>query len=451
MKKNVCLIGIMLWTLSCFWACSDKDDGISPRGMLQIYGRSYDLTSGVIWQNNPNIVTSTVPYVWEDKYVDDGGNEVSDRIEGFETGDERVETGNFLLSLYEEGLVFNEVLETAKGKAACICFHLASPDINRLVPGKYVFDESKKAHTFFGYCSSEYNTQESVRPAAFAAGEVMVEEVGEDYRIVFRCETSVGGEISGEYFGKLDFCRVSQVNSMEYKDISLAGLMEKVKITSWYSDVFIKMVYGSLMETMGITSVDDFAEMMGLEADNGRYFDVENSVEDYDLGYNGISLFSLTTGLGQLVSDASKKPELIDLALLWDKTKSTFCFESPIRVRRWVGHDDKYNFPCHTIYMNAPADFSDADFENLNAETFSFTITEEKVEIPIQDFQPSYVFFQTGKGVQGVIKIISWVPENVQVRVDAFMGGMIGDRIPINSALLMEIKCPAVVANPQIR
>ncbi|MDE6452447.1 MAG: hypothetical protein K2L23_09260, partial [Odoribacter sp.] len=338
--------------------------------------RSYHLASGVIWQNNPNIIVSTVPYVWEDKYVDDGGDEVTDRIEGFEAGKDRTETGNFLLSLYEEGLVFNEKLEAATGKAACVCFHLASPDVNRLAAGKYVFDESRKANTFSGYCSSEYSTQTSVKPAAFSAGEVTVEELGGDYRVVFRCETTFGGEISGEYVGKLDFCRVSQVSSTEYKDISLAGLMEEVEVTMWYNDVFIEMAYGSLMEMMGITSVDDFAEIMGLEADNGKYFDVANAEKDYDLAYNGTSLFSLTTGVGQLVNDARKKPEQIDLALLWDKTEAAFVFESPIHIRRYVGHNNKYNFPCHTIYMKAPANFPDADFENLNAETFSFTITE---------------------------------------------------------------------------
>ncbi|MDE6451778.1 MAG: hypothetical protein K2L23_05730, partial [Odoribacter sp.] len=141
----------------------------------------------------------------------------------------------------------------------------------------------------------------------------------------------------------------------------------------------------------------------------------------------------------------------IDLAILCDKTEAAFVFESPIHIRRWVGHDDKYNFPCHTIYMKAPADFSDTDFENLNAETFSFTITEEKVEIPTQDFKPCYVFFQTGQGVQGVIKVISWIPESALVRTDQLMGGMLGARIPVNPALKLEIKCPAVVANPQIR
>ena len=53
--------------------------------------------------------------------------------------------------------------------------------------------------------------------------------------------------------------------------------------------------------------------------------------------------------------------------------------------------------------------------------------------------------------MSGVIKVISWVAEGVAIRTDEDMGGMMGYRIPQNPTLELEIKCPAVVANPQIR
>lgn len=416
MRKNVCLIGIMIWALSCFWACSDEDDGIVSEGSVQIYGRSYHLTSGVIWQNNPNTIVSSVPYVWEDKYEDGEGNEVTDRVEGFEAGKDRTETGNFLLSLYEEGLVFNEALEAASGKAACVCFHLASPDVNRLAAGKYVFDESRKANTFSGYCSSEYSTQTSVKPAAFSAGEVTVEEVGEDYRVVFRCETTFGGEISGEYVGKLDFCRVSQVSYSEYSGISLSGLMKEVTIPV----------------SIYIPGVMDFP--IG-----------EDTTIDEECGN---SFFSLSSGVSSTAKSAKGNVNAIDLALLWNEEEESFIFESPIRMRSKLDHQDKYNFPCHTIYMKAPKDFTDEDFENLSTDSFSFEITEEKVEVPTANFKPMYVFFQTGRGVQGVIKAYSHTPLGSREVIEY---GMYRYVYPVNPALLLEIKCPAVVANPQIR
>lgn len=462
MKKNVYLVGLILWMLACFWSCSDdKDDGICPDRTVRLYGRSYSLQSGVIWQSNPNTVISSVPYVYEDIYGNGEGT-VTDRVEGFRAGDDRTETGNFMLSLYEEGLYYNEGLEKAQGEAACVCFHLASSETGRLVPGKYVFGTEKLPGTFMGYCSSDYNTLERENiPAALDSGEVGIEQNGREWHVTFSCKTTFGGEVTGEYRGELDACRVSQVSSTEYKDISLAGLLEEVEVTTWYNETFLRMIYDEAyadfggvegcMEMLGATSFDEFAVMMGLEADNGRYFDVMNAERDYDLEYNGTSLFSLTTGVGQVIEDARKNVESIDMALLWDRAEEAFCFESPIRVRRWAGHEDKYNFPCHTVYMKAPDNFSDADFENLSAETFSYAITEETVKIPTRDFQPCYVFFQTGKGVQGVIKVISWIPEGVQIHTEESMGDMMGYRIPRNPALQVEIKCPAVVANPQIR
>lgn len=436
---------------------------MSPDRTIRLYGRSYHLQSGVIWRSNPNTVVSSVPYVYEDVY-EKGGEQVTDRVEGFRAGDDRTETGNFMLSLYEEGLYYHEGLEKAQGEAACICFHLASPETERLVPGKYVFGTEKLPGTFMGYCSSDYNTSDRENvPAVLKDGEVVIEQQGEEWHVTFLCETTFGGEVAGEYRGKLDACRVSQVSSTEYKNVALAGLLEEVEVTAWYNEMLLRAIFDEaladtdfggvegFMEMLGLTSFDDFAVAMGLEVDDGRYFDVGNAEGDYDLEYNGTSLFSLTTGMSQLVRDAVKNAESVDLALLWDRTKEAFRFESPIRIRSRVGHRDKYNFPCHTIYMKAPDDFSDADFEHLSAETCSFDMKEETVEIPTQHFQPCYVFFQTGKGVQGVIKVISWVPEGVQVRSMDGMDGMMGDRVPQNPVLQLEIKCPAVVADPQLR
>ena len=100
-----------------FWGCSDSDgDALSPERVIRLYGRSYNLQSGVIWLSNPNMVVSSEPYVYEDVYVNDEGEQVTDRVEGVCPGDDQTETGNFMLSLYEEGLTYNEKLEKAQGK-----------------------------------------------------------------------------------------------------------------------------------------------------------------------------------------------------------------------------------------------------------------------------------------------------------------------------------------------
>ncbi len=101
--------------------------------------------------------------------------------------------------------------------------------------------------------------------------------------------------------------------------------------------------------------------------------------------------------------------------------------------------------------MKAPDSFTDADYENLTTESFLFQLNEEDVEIPTQDFKPCYVFFQTGKGVLGVIKVKSYTSLDSKLDLDPSFGGSMGNVLPQNPALQLEIKCPAVIANPEIR
>lgn len=447
MKKKY-LWGVAFCMLVCIWGCSDQDDNlINPDKMIQMYGYPYNLQSGVIWQSNPNAIVSSIPYIYEDTY-EKGGTMVTDRVEGFRAGDERIETGNFMISLYETGLYGNMELEKAQGEGACICFHLASPELGELAPGKYVFGADKEPYTFIGYCSSDYNTQNKENiPAVLSEGEVTVEKNGDKYRVVFQCKTTFGGDITGEYNGTLQQHRVSQVSSTEYNNVSLSGLMDEVEIVMWYTGDVIR----NILDQIGLEGfpLKDGAEMLGLIVDGEKFIDPESSGTDFDTEYNGMSLFSLSTGLSQIANNARKNREQIDLALTWNKEQEAFYFESPIRIRSMLDHKSKYDFPCHTVYMNAPEGFSETDFENLSADDFSFQITEQKVKISTVDFKPAYVFFQTGKGVLGVIKVKSYVPQDMKTEYDIYSGGYIDS--PLNPSLQLEIKCPAVVANPQIR
>ena len=443
MKKKY-LWGVAFCMLVCICSCSDQDDNlINPDKMIRMYGYSYNLHSGVNWQSNPNVIASSIPYIYEDTYEKDG-TMVTDRVEGFCVGDEQIETGNFMLSLYETGLYGNMELEKSQGEGACICFHLASPELGELVPGKYVFGADKKPYTFIGYCSSDYNTQNKENiSAALSEGEVVIEKNGDSYHVVFQCKTTFGGDIAGEYNGSLRQCRVSQIGSTEYDNVSLSGLMDEVEITPWYPKEFIQMM-ADVLEI----SFEDAVVMFGVIEDGDKYLSPAEAEIVLDTE-NGQSFFSLSTGLSQTAKNAKKNLETIDLALTWDKSKESFIFESPIRMRSLLGHDSQYNFKFHTVYMKAPENFTDVDYENLSADSFTFRITEEKVEISTHDFKPSYVFFQTGKGVQGIIKVKSYVPLGTKEDIDPSFG--MGYISPLNPSLQLEIRCPAVVANPQIR
>ena len=176
MKKNAFLGGLGVWAC-LLYACSSSDDEIPTDRLLQMYGAKYAIDYGVIWQNNPNVVVSTIPFSWQDVYVNENGEEISDLVEGFTVGNEKIETGNFIVSFYEDGIVLDEQIGEIQGKAACISLHLSSPDKDKLIPGKYVFDLDKKAYTFLGYCSSEYDSSaDKTVPAELIEGEVVVEK-----------------------------------------------------------------------------------------------------------------------------------------------------------------------------------------------------------------------------------------------------------------------------------
>ena len=447
MRKKY-LFGMLLSGLLCLSSCSDSDDDSVAQNTLSMYGNTYILESGMIWQSNPNSVVTSVPYIYEDNYEMDG-QQFSDKVEGTRAGDESVETGNFTISLYEHGLTVSPALEKAQGKGATICLQLCSPELNQLKAGEYTFADTKQPFTFIGFCASDYNTQDrNPVPAQITEGKLSVERSGDNYSIRFSGKTSFEGEVSASYNGPLQTTRVSQVSSTEYENVRLAGLLDMVAIKYWYP---LDIVQG-WMNAYGYTSIQDvcmdfLGDYMGVE-DDKVYFGVEY---DYDDSYEGTALFSLSTGIAQVAYNmrrATTRP-LVDLALVWDKDSESFYFESPIKVRSILGHSQNYNydFPTHTIYMAAPAGFTDADFENISADDFLIDVTDQKVMIPAQNFKPAYIFFKTGKGVTGVIRVKEYIPQGT-VSVEDW--GTYMDLVT-NPTLVIDIKCPAVVANPQIR
>lgn len=412
MKRKIYFILWISILSVCSGACSDnEDEPINISSQLQVYGLQYPLSSGVIWKNNANILTTNEAYVYYDTYTDANGQTITDEVVGFTSSQGRTETGNFILSLYESGLVFNPILASVEGKGACICFHLASSQTDRLAPGKYVYGRDRQAGTFIAYSSVLYDTHANVTPAEISTGEIVIEENDNSYHITFKGQNSNGAELTGQYDGPLQESRVKQQISAVYQDIAIAGLLDSVST--------ITKIYGN-----------EYPPEYSLDFNNGKAF------------------FSTSTGAVRYANENGK--ENIDLALLWDKHTQSFLFESPIRMRSWLGHTDSYNFPCHTIYMRAPATFTDTDFEKLEETGFSFNIQEEKVEFNTLGFQSGYVFFQTGNGMQGVIHVKQFTP--MGTKVEDFMGmGLIFYTTPLNPTLIMDIKCPANFTTPKIR
>lgn len=425
MVQTIRYLAIVIGLLPFLCACSDEsNDDHSTSSTLQMYGNNFTIGSGVIWKNNPHVLVSSVPYTYKDTYINDDGQEVTDEITGFTASDTRKEVGNFILSLYEKGLTLNSDISAVQGKGACISFQLNSSDIDHLTEGKYTYGKLNEPGTFVAYASSEYDTQEAVKPAEIDTGTVEIKKEGDLYHVNFDVKTTFGGHIMGTYSGSMPVVNVPQVSSAEYDNINLAGLLKQTYMEYW----------------LRLGGDDDL-----------MLYDKEEGYDTGDSDYGtGNAFFSLTSGFTQYADSRGSK-ELVDIALYWDEDNSAFRFESPIAMRKYLGHDNNYNFPCHTRYMKAPDTFTDDSFQNLQAGDFSFEMKDEEVTIPVKDaenFKPSYVFFETGRGVQGVIKIKQYTPGYVKTQDN---GGAIIYKYPMEPSLLLDIKCPAVVSNPQIR
>lgn len=416
-KTNRLLAGLA--SLLLLSACSDNDD-IASSSQIVLYDNAFNIGSAVIWQGTPYTVANTKPYIWKDTYVNDQGVTVTDEVEGITVSESTTQLGNYTISLYEDGLTYSADLASAKGKGAVVSMQLCSADVNEIKEGTYTYSETTEAGTFLAYCSSEYQSQKTIKPAAITEGYVNVGKSGDTYNISINGKTSFGGSVEAHYSGPLETCKVPQESSLEYSDVSLAGMMDSVHIDVYYGDALL----GS-----------------ATELDNGN--------PDYPDFGTGLSFFSLTSGITQTAS-ASKK-EQADIALYWDKSKSCFRFQSPITMRAHLGHKAEYLFPCHTKYMKAPDTFTDTDFENLDATTFNTDVEETNVEIPVttsEDFQTCYVFFETGHGKKGVMRLRQYTPQS-EGSYDYY--SVMTYKYDIGPKLLMDIKCPATVSNPQIR
>ncbi len=419
MMKHITPFACLASLLMLLVGCSDNNDATNS-SQIVLYDNAFNVGSAVIWQGNPYTIANTQPYIWHDTYVNDQGVTVTDDVEGITVSDNSTQLGNYTLSLYENGLTYNPELASAKGKGAVVSIQLCSDDVNGVKDGTYTYSETTEPGTFRAYCSSEYQSQKTIKPAAITEGNVNVAKSGDTYNVTISGKTSFGGSVEAKYEGPLEVCKIPQQTSLEYSDVSMAGMIDSVKIEVYYGDVLL-----------------------------GAATELDNGNPDYPDFGTGLAFFSLTSGMTQTASAAKK--DQADLALYWDEPDSCFRFQSPITMREHLGHKAEYLFPCHTKYMKAPKSFTDTDFENLDATAFNPNIQETDVEIPVttaDDFETSYVFFETGHGVKGVMRLKQYTPRS-EGSYDYY--SVMTYKYEIGPKLLMDIKCPAIVSNPQIR
>lgn len=409
MKKKYRIPGVALFALLACFSCSDDGDGNGNSGDISFYGETYSLSQGAIYHDNNHTVIAVEDYVFEDHWQDDQGSHV-DTLQGFTAEVQQEQTGNFLIGLYEDTFIVSDLTQDARGQGACVCFRIASPEVDRIVPGKYTFSPNKSAYTFKGNSAVNYNSDGTILPNEFAEGELLISQEGEIYTINFNCKAAyTGGTIKGSYTGTLKTYDIRKTleNVNFYQDIKLEALFDKV----------------------------DYIDADG----------VSHSEPDYLRGACFLtSKTQKVCSANEYRNYAEVDKKDIDIALAYDREKQEIYFESPLKARTLLWHNtykdetlDNYTFdlPCHTQYMPAPADFTNADFEALEKqEDFLFDFTETATRIPVDTPTPYFVFVQTGNGLKGVIRIREITPESTESILDV--------EYPVNPAIMMDVKFP---------
>ena len=417
MKKTIRILTAMLLALIGLPSCSDEDNERSATGRISFYGENYLLEQGAIYHDNNHSVIAVTDYTFEDRYQGEDGEKV-DQVKGFSAEVKGKQTGNFLIGLYEHGFVLSDLTKDARGSGACICLRVASPEVDRIVPGKYTYSLNRDEYSFKGNSSVKYNSGGSTMANELSEGEVNISQEGDIYTITFNCKTSFGGSIEGTYTGSLKAFDIrKEIGTVNfYENVKLEALFDKVEYTD------LEGVFHSEPDYLRATS-----------------FFLSSTQQVYSANlYKGLS--------------ASVKKG-IDIALAYDRTNQAVYFESPIKMRALLWHNTfqderllnySFDLPCHTKYMPASQSFTNEDFEALaQQEDFVFDFTESKVSIPVGSTTPLFVLVQTGNGLQGVIRIKEIIPESTET-----IGGIV---YPVNPAIVMDVKFPRSFSEQQIR
>ena len=366
-------------------SCSEDDKDIIPDGTLSLYGSPYRLNTSVLWHSENNVVLEGVNYIYADTYKDADGNDVSDEIHGFTTAGEVMQTGNFIVSLYGEGISYNKDFNKAVGEGTVLTIQFSSQDLTELVEGTYTYSESKEANSFVAYISSSYDFNAAYTyNAGFAnritEGFITVNKQGNGYEFDFNCKTSTGSVVSGKYSGENRFVDLRKEVSLDY-----------------LQDVKMEAVFNS----------KNFTE-------SGWYGDYSGTEEDID----ATAVFNFSIGGPMQISGAIRMNETeiknIELALCYNRETNSILFKSPIELRshmwRGMGYYPDVRFPCHTKIQTS-ASFTLADFDALGSyEDFTFEVEDASEDIPVDGDFPKVILFETGNGRKGAIKILNISP-----------------------------------------
>ncbi len=382
---------------------------------VNIYGRDYPIGLAVLWQNNPRMIFTQVPYSFVDSYTDENGNPITETIEGLTCLDDINILGNYMFSLYETSFSYIEDVNLVNGSGAVVTIHLTSPS-EELVEGEYTYSTLFSGNTFYAYTSSNYSSIKSSNVISqVIEGKVTVKKSGSGFAVDYELVNSQGGVVKGSYNDKIEELRVNLQTEALNSDIRISGIAESVFIETY--------MYGNP-------------------------YNQEYTTDNYNTGF-----FSTTTGGTSKVTDGAR--EKVDMALYYNAVDNTLTFTSPIEMRKYTGRTEEY--PNHTLYVRAPSTFTEDDYNNIQVTdipSYFNNSTNTPVVFSVDNFEPGYVFFKSGQGLMGVMNVKS-VAEGRHIENDIFaiygLPGYLVQHYQLSPNLLVDIKSPGNFSSPQIQ
>lgn len=376
--------------LSCRTSGSDKapEDDSSPAavyGSLAVYGLDIKLSGATLKHYSDQRQATIEEFEYTHSY-DKAGEKVTNTLTGRRAGRDMVNYGYHTLTLYEPGIGYDDLSQNISGSGAVVTFHIFGEPGVTVPTGKLVSSKDPVPGTFKAYYSSSYDASDPdltrIASAKSATLDLTIISGGK-VKVAFTLEMVSGTIVSGTYEGTCKELDGPNVAFSQGEGIIIRGYTPKY--------------------------------LLQIEKDGVIAQQAEQP--------SGAVLQSLlNTGKGESVTGAQavEAPELVDVMLLKNKETGDFTFVSPVKNpladQQYVwgkGWFPIYRyFPNTTYFQEAPSDFTDQSYRDLDTKGFNFEVRKDE-SLRISPDYRGYILFSTTQGMKGVVKVVDYAKPEV--------------------------------------
>ena len=399
------IILISFSIVGCTKEALDSDDGtINKSKCVTIYGEEHPIGMAIAWKNNPRLIYKQSPHQFS--YTDTDGNDIT--VDGYKCESDIELLGNYMLSLYEPSFSYIEELNEVKGEGIVTTLNITTEDPENF-EGTYKFSVVTQKNTFFAFHSTDYSTLKERNIATIVNGTLKIEKEGDHYSIEYHLTNEVGGTINGKYIGKIKEAVVAVQKENRTEGIRMNGLQKE---NDW-----IQYMWGATYVYGGYS-----------DAASNAYFSATMAA-------------ATKSNVGTV--------EKIDACLFWNKDEDKLYFISPIESTQYLFGNN--TFTNHTEYTMAPADFTEEEYNSIEISEIANYFNKPLIPavFDVKNFTPGYVFFKSGQGLMGVLKVTDITPSSY--RKDVWMPNMMWIEGTDTPGIIIGARSPGNFSSPQIK